>query len=85
MGVLTIRNINICLATNRDHAEGQLVKGQQQEKTNQEPVELQSRLLMKDNAANASNTDYGGYQIMTPLSYVNNPVKTLGDFKLWNI
>lgn len=85
MGVLTIRNINICLATNRDHAEGQLTKEAERERENLEPVELHSRLNLKDTNALGNNTDYGGYQIMTPLSYVNNPVKTLGDFKLWDI
>lgn len=85
MGVLTIRNINICLATNRESAEGQLTKGQEKDKNMQEPVELQSRIQARDSEAIGSQTDYGGYQIMRPLSYANNPVKTLGDFKLWNI
>ena len=85
MGILTIRNINICLSTNREHAEGQISKGLEKDKTVQEPVELQSRLLIKDIGITGTNTDYGGYQIMKPLSYVNNPVKTLGDFRLWNI
>lgn len=85
MGVLTIRNINICLNTNRENAEGQGPKDMDKTKFNQEPVELQSRISLKDNALLGTQTDYGGYKIIKPLSFVNNPVKTLGDFKMWNI
>ena len=42
-------------------------------------------MVTKDQSKAGTQTDYGGYQILKPLSYVNNPVKTLGDFKLWNI
>jgi len=85
MGVLTIRNINICLGTNRDNADGQHNKQTERDKHTQEPVELQTRLMIKDNSKVGTQTDYGGYKIMKPLSYVNNPVKTLGDFQMWNI
>ena len=84
MGILMIRNINICLATNRDNADVQEKTAKEKDKTSQEPVELQSRLMIKEGAA-GDHTDYGSYQILKPLSYVNNPVKTLGDFKMWNI
>jgi len=85
MGVLMIRNINICLATNRDNADVQEKTAKEKDKTTQEPVELQSRLMIKDGSGGGDHTDYGSYQILKPLSYVNNPVKTLGDFKMWNI
>lgn len=85
MGVLTIRNINICLNTNRENAEGQGPKDMDKTKFNQEPVELQSRISLKDNTLLGTQTDYAGYKIIKPLSFVNNPVKTLGDFKMWNV
>lgn len=65
--------------------DGQVTKTMEKDKFNQEPVELNTRISIKDVTTLGTQTDYGGYKIIKPLSYVNNPVKTLGDFRMWNI
>lgn len=86
MGVLTVRNINISLTTNRENADLQVREPKDKDKDSHEPVDLMSRLMLKDSGKDSKNqTDYGNYQILKPLAYVNNPLKTIGDFKMWNI
>lgn len=86
MGILTIRSINICLETNKSNCEG--IEGKKVDKqklSQEEPIQLQSHLSMSEFRLQSSQMDYEGYLILKPLSYLNNPVKTLGDFRLWNV
>jgi len=83
MGIINIQNINLCLRTNstvKDYLQG---GGKRDDFLSKEPIDLQSRLKMKSNVKEEDLNDYDGYQILKPLAFLNNPSKTVPQFKLW--